>query len=59
MGVIFSTVRQDDPQVDGRRWTYERHAMTDGTEQAFEYLADADLDVESVARDRAAWIASN
>lgn len=54
--VTSSQIVSTRPQVDGRSYVMERHTVSNGTEVAVEYLADAGLDVNTVMTVRAAKI---
>jgi len=58
MAIVSSTYSFDGPvQSDGRRWIKEIHTDSIAGEHSVYYLADADVDYQSVANARAAQIA--
>lgn len=51
--IISSEIISDIPQIDGRRDITELHLYSDGATQVINYLADADLDIQYIASQRA------
>lgn len=57
MQIIASKVVADKlAQVDGRRWVYETHILDTGEVKEYVYLAEIELDYNSVMAERAAAI---
>lgn len=54
--IVSSIIVNQVPQVDGRIDVTELHAHADGRTETFNYLADASLDLQAVADQRAANI---
>ena len=54
--IVSSVIMNQVPQVDGRFDVTELHTHADGRTETFNYLADADLDLQVVADQRAANI---
>lgn len=59
MPAISSQYTEEHPQADGRRWVYERHTLESGEVVEFAYLADPDVDAETVMRERARTLGEN
>lgn len=56
MAVERSSIAEDSPQRDGRRWVTERHVHDDGREETVTYMAEADTDAQAVLIARAVQI---
>lgn len=54
--IVSSVISSQVPQVDGRIDVTELHTHADGRNETFNYLADASLDLQLVADQRAANI---
>ncbi len=51
--IVSSTYIAGHPQQDGRRYIKERHLLDDGRSVDFEYLADEQINPDTVMTDRA------
>lgn len=54
--IVSSIIMNQVPQIDGRIDVTELHTHADGRTEIFNYLADADLNLQAVADQRAANI---
>lgn len=54
--VISTEIFTDPPQSDGRYYVREKHTFSDGNFTEITYLADANLDINAVASERASNI---
>jgi hypothetical protein len=56
MSIVTSTIVDDSPQIDGRRWITESHVDQFGEDRRVMYLCAADADVQAVMLSRAARV---
>lgn len=57
MPISSSEIREDAPQIDGRRHIREVHTDHTGAEHHFCWMAEPEQDATAILPTRAAWLA--